>query len=77
MQLIYFTNGGYRIWALDKRISAWFDEDGNLTNCNQVDTLERISKCSKQIKEILQKRYGGLHNFKLWHDDCCVNQKTT
>jgi hypothetical protein len=61
MQIMRFENGGFVIHkALNQRISAWYDEDGQLLDYEQYNSLGRKQRVAK-YKIIWLKALGQRH----------------
>jgi hypothetical protein len=61
MQIMRFENGGFVIHkALHQRISAWYDNDGHLLDCEQYNTIGRKQRIAK-YKLIWLKDLGQRH----------------
>lgn len=66
MQVNRFTNGGYVIHkALDGRVSAWFDAEGKLLDCERLDGAGRSRKPNAATREYLAER--GPHWVAQWN----------
>ena len=61
MQIMRFENGRFVIHkALNHRISAWYDNSGNLLDCEQYNTIGRKQRIAK-YKIIWLKALGQQH----------------
>jgi hypothetical protein len=59
MQFHKFTDGGFCVHkAIDGRVSAWFDKDGKLIDCERTDGAGRSRKPNKQTREYLANVLG-------------------